>query len=260
MLRVIQRGSFHVFAGEMNPREAVLDAGRIHYTPRDRWARRQVAGERIERTMSSEFEGPPKSWPPLGLPLGSVRALLTLIVLAVVVTRLARGLTVDVLWIQTLLIALAHYFTSRRFVSLPPDVMARLEQEGIVERERHPLFLPKNSIRTLIVVVFLGLAVYLYQQRAEFNAAHHGALTQAISLLGIVTAYLLGATARTLGGWWNRRRETPPSGTWGDIKAMTVLVVLALAAIPEFLDHAIGLPPVFHQIALGLMLFYYGSR
>ncbi len=37
----------------------------------------------------NEFASSPKSWPPLGLPTGSVRALLTLIVVAVVVTKLA---------------------------------------------------------------------------------------------------------------------------------------------------------------------------
>jgi len=205
--------------------------------------------------MSSEFEGSPKGWPPLGMPIGSVRALLTLIVMAVVISRLARGQEIhDVLWIQTLLIALAHYFTSRRFVSLPPDVMARLEQDGIIEHERNPLFLPKNSIRTLIVLAFAGLAAYLYREQRLFNNP------TAIGLLGLIFAYLLGCLARTIGNWFNRRRVTPPSGTWGDIKAMTVLIVLVLAAIPEFLDQPLGLPTLFHQIALGLMLFYYGSR
>ena len=200
--------------------------------------------------MSSEFEGSPKTWPPLGMPIGSVRALLTLIVMAVVVTRIVRELPIDVLWIQTLLIALAHYFTSRRFVSLPPDVVARLEQDGVVENERHPLFLPKNSIRTLIVLAFAGMAAYLHYKERLFTNV------QALTLLGIVFAYLLGTVTRTVGGWINRRSTSPPSGTWGDIKAMTVLIVLILAAIPEFLDLQFGLPAVFHQIALGLMLFY----
>ncbi len=216
--------------------------------------------ERIERNMNNEFEGSPKTWPPLGLPIGSVRALLTLIVMSVVFSRLARNMTVDSLWIQTLLIALAHYFTSRRLVSLPPDVMARLEQDGLIDRERHPLFLPKNSIRTLIVLAFAGLGAYLYREYQQRDSFKPEVFHQAASLIGVVSAFLLGALARTVSGWFNRRRATPPTGTWGDIKAMTVLIVLILAAIPEFLDQPLGLPPVFHEIALGMMLFYYGSR
>ena len=217
--------------------------------------------------MSSEFEGSPKEWPPLGLPVGSVRALLTIIVLAVVISRLVRGMVVEILWIETLLIALAHYFTSRRFVSLPPQVMARLESEGVIEAERHPLFLPRNSIRTLIVLAFVGLAAYLYREhRLHFDLLEKTpsdattANAQATTLLCIMAAYLLGGLTRTIRGWINRRRVNPPTGTWGDIKAMTVLIVLVLAAIPEFLNQPLGLPPVFHQLALGLMLFYYGSR
>lgn len=60
----------------------------------------------------NEFEHSPKTWPPLGLPTGSVRALLTLIVLAVVVTRTVLRRSPDPLWIETLLIALC--ITSRR--------------------------------------------------------------------------------------------------------------------------------------------------
>ena len=41
---------------------------------------------------------------------------------------------------------------------------------------------------------------------------------------------------------------------------MKTRIVLILAAIPEFFDHSLGLPKEFHQIALGMMLFYYGSR
>ena len=149
---------------------------------------------------------------------------------------------------------------SRRFVSLPPEVMARLEQDGLVDRERHPLFLPKNSIRTLIVLAFAGLGVYLYREHQQDNRYGSEVLHQAASLIGVVSAYLLGSLARTVGGWFNRRRVSPPSGTWGDIKALTVLIVLVLASIPEFLNQPLGLPPIFHEVALGLMLFYYGSR
>lgn len=211
--------------------------------------------------MKSEFEGSPKSWPPLGLPIGSVRALLTLIVMAVVLTNVAWGREVDVLWIETLLIALAHYFTSRRFVSLPPDVVERLEQDGVIERERNPLFLPRNSVRTLIVAAFVALGVYLYKEHPErlldFEKGH---LKPAAGLLGIVAAYFLGAIFGGISTWFRRRGERVATGTWGDIKALVVLIVLVLAAIPELMDKPLDLPPIFHQVALAMMLFYYGSR
>lgn len=201
----------------------------------------------------NEFESSPKTWPPLGLPTGSVRALLTLIVVAVVVTRLALNRPLDVLWIETLLIALAHYFTSRRFVSLPPAVMQRLEQEGVIERERQPLYLPRNSIRTIIIGAFVGLGIYLYREQRLFEA-------QALALLSMVFAYLLGAIFGTIAGWFKKRRSQPITGVWGDIKALIVLGALLVAAVPELFEFGLQLPPMVDRIALGLSLFYFGSR
>lgn len=205
----------------------------------------------------NEFEGSPKTWPPLGMPTGSVRALLTLILVAVVITRMIRpdqpGQPEDLLWVETLLIALSHYFTTRRFVDLPPDVMRRLEDEGIIERERHPLFLPRNSIRLIIIGAFSWMAYYLYQQGRLQE--HHAA-----SLLGLLAAFLLGAIVRRMGRWWNSRRESAPAGTWGDLKALVVLIAMLVIAIPEFLGSPNVLDPKIHQVVLGLMLFYFGSR
>jgi hypothetical protein len=202
-----------------------------------------------------EPEGSPKDWPPLGLPVGSVRALLTLVIVAVVVSNLAQKRELDILWIETLLIALAHYFTSRRFVALPPAVVKRLEQEGVIDKERHPLFLPRHTIRTLILAAFAGLAIYLYREQRLFEPR-----SLALPLLGIVAAYVLGAVVRGISGWIGRWRSGRPSRLWGDAKAVVVLSAIGLVAVPEFLNSAHLLPPEVHKVALGLMLFYFGSR
>ena len=201
----------------------------------------------------NEFENSPKTWPPLGLPTGSVRALLTLIVVAVVIARTALGRSPDPLWIETLLIALAHYFTSRRFVSLTPAVFQRLEQEGVLEKERHPLYLPKNSIRTIVVGAFVGLGIYLYREPRLVTP-------EAVALLSMVFAYLLGAIVRSITGWFAKRRSQPITGVWGDIKALIVLGAIVIAAVPALFDVGMQLPPLVDRIALGLTLFYFGSR
>jgi hypothetical protein len=207
--------------------------------------------------VTNEFEGSPKTWPPLGMPTGSVRALLTLILVAVVVTRMARGADVsaeqDLFWVETLLIALSHYFTTRRFVELPPEVLRQLEDDGVVERERHPLFLPRNSIRILIVGAFAWLTYYLYSTNQLFQ--HH-----ALPLISMMGAFLLGTVVRRIGRWWNRNSSARPAGTMGDLKALVVLTVMLAVAVPEFMGSSKLLDPRFHQVALAMMLFYFGSR
>lgn len=205
----------------------------------------------------AEYEGSPLTYPPLGLPSGSVRALLTLTCVAVVVANTARGVPLDVFWIEALLIAMAHYFTTRRFVNLPPGVLAQLERDNVIERESHPLFLPRGSIRTLIIVSFVGLGWYLYQNDRERLMS-----TPVITLLALVGAYFLGAIVRGLTGFWTRVRRRPPSRWWADLRALIVLAAVAAAAIPELLGAGNVYPQqeIVRHVALGLMLFYFGSR
>lgn len=203
----------------------------------------------------ADYEGSPKTYPPLGLPTGSVRALLTLTCVAVVVVNTARGRELDLFWVEALLISMAHYFTSRRFVSLPPATVRQLESDGILERESQPLFLPKGSIRALIMAAFIGLGVYLYQNHRERLSD-----VNVITLLGLVSAYFLGAMVRAVTGFFRRFRSQPPSRFWADSRALIVLGVVAAVAVPEFVDAARDWDPLVRHIALGLMLFYFGSR
>ena len=196
---------------------------------------------------------PSRPRPPLGLPSGSVRALLTLLIVAVVVTQVVRGREVEPLWTETLLIALAHYFTSRRFINLAPDVMRRLEAEGRVETEAHPLYLPRHTIRAVLILAFVGFAVYLYRENQLFQ---HPAL----SLLGVVFAYLLGVLARAILAWWTKGRKTNTIQWWEDVKATVVLLAMLFTAGAYLLDQTELVPHQVRNATLGLVLFYFGSR
>jgi hypothetical protein len=190
---------------------------------------------------------------PLGLPSGSVRALLTLLIVAVVLVQVAKEREVEPLWTETLMIALAHYFTSRRFIRLAPEVICRLEAEGHFEAESHPLYLPRYAIRAVLMLTFLGFAFYLYQHNQLFQPA-------AVSLLGVVFSYLLGIVARGVMNWWTKGRKTRTVQWWEDLKAAVVLTVLGTTATAYFLDRADLVPHQLRNATLGLVLFYFGSR
>ncbi len=191
--------------------------------------------------------------PPLGLPSGSVRALLTLLVVLVVIVQVGRGQEVGPLWTETLMIVLAHYFTSRRFVNLSPEMLRRLEAEGQLETESNPLHLPRHSIRILLAVAFLGLAVYLYREHRLLDV-------QPLSILGVVFAYLLGVTARGLWTWASRGRPTAGSRRWEDLKALVVLGVLLFTSLAYLLERPDLVSHHLLNATLGLVLFYFGSR
>ena len=201
--------------------------------------------------MASKPENEPR--PPLGLPSGSVRALLTLLIVSVVIVQVVRGKEVEPLWTETLMIALAHYFTSRRFIDLAPDVVKHLEAEGHLEIESHPLALPRHSIRALLVLAFVGLAVYLHSEHKLFEP-------QSLSILGVVFAYLLGIVVRGILAWWTKGRKTPTVQLWEDLKATMVLLVLAITAAVYLFDRPDLLSHQLRNATLGLVLFYFGSR
>ena len=140
------------------------------------------------------------------------------------------------------MIVLAHYFTSRRFIRLSPEVIRRLTEEGQIEAEPRPLYLPRFSIRIILVVAFIGLAVYLYRQDRLFQS-------QAMSILGVVFAYLLGIIARLRSV---RGLE--------DFKAIVVLLVLLCTAVPFLIGRGDLVPRQLQDITLGFVLFYFGSR
>lgn len=168
--------------------------------------------------------------------------MLTLLIVGVVVVQVARGGEVELLWTETLMIALAHYFTSRRLVNLSPELLSRLTAEGQVEQESNPLYLPKHSIRTLIILAFVGVTVYLVQE-------NHLLDSKALPLLGVVFAYMLGIVARAKNFQGLE-----------DLKAAIVLGVLAYAAGAYLWDRPDLVPHPLRNTALALVLFYFGSR
>jgi len=192
----------------------------------------------------------------LGLPPGSVRALLCLIVVSFVVAQTARGTSVAVVWHESLMIMLAHYFTTRRLVPLSKELRSRLEESGEIDREANPLYLPRHSVRVLMIAAFASLGVYLYRQGRLFEA-------QSLPLLVSVGAYLLGTLAKAALGWLARNRQTVPPAWWIDFKAATTLAIVLLTVGLQLcgVTSAAGFETArLEDFSLGLVLFYFGSR
>jgi hypothetical protein len=193
---------------------------------------------------------------PLGLPPGSVRALLCLVVVSFVVAQTARGIGVAVVWHESLMIMLAHYFTTRRMVPLTSDLRSRLEESGEIEREANPLYLPRHSVRILIIAAFASLGYYLYRGSRLFEPG-------SLPLLVSVGAYLLGTLAKASLSWLARNRQTVAPAWWVDFKAIVTLTIVLLTVGLQLcgLTSVAGLETArLEDFSLGLVLFYFGSR
>jgi hypothetical protein len=174
-------------------------------------------------------------------------------ILGMICAKLVRGDEVELLWIETLMIVLAHYFSTRRFLNLPSSVLRQLEAQGRVEREFQPLYLPRHTIRLLILASLAGVAVYLYRQDRLFD-------TQAASILGTVLAYLVGNMVRRLVEWMGKGRPGPALRLWQDAVAIAVLGVMGYVTLAFAIQQPSLVPEPLRTAAVGLVLFYFGSR
>lgn len=192
----------------------------------------------------------------LGLPPGSIRALLTLMTVGFIVVQTARGIHVSLLWFESLMIVLAHYFAHRRFVSLTPRVCEKLKAENVIDDEPHPLYLPKHSLPAIIVSAFLGLGIYLTWHRRLSDPA-------AIPVLFSVGSYFLGIGFAKFLCWWNRNKPEKDAPSWFEsAKACVTLVGVSFAIAVNLFgwQEVIPLGAKLEALPLALMLFYFGSR
>lgn len=191
----------------------------------------------------------------LGLPPGSIRALLTLMTVGFIVVQTARDIRVSLLWFESLMIVLAHYFAHRRFVPLSPSMREKLKCEDLIEDDTHPLYLPQHSLRAIIVMAFVGLAVYLgFQGRLRDPVA--------MPVFISVGSYFLGIGFGTFMSWKNRGKVTTSASGFENIKAVVTLIAVAFAIAVQLFgwQQTIPFADKLEALPLALMLFYFGSR
>ena len=131
----------------------------------------------------------------LGLPAGSVRALLAVLVFATVWGMLLVRPSQEVPdYLSALMfVIMGHYFATRKrneAVAVPGD-----------EPGPPPLFLPRGSVRLLLAGGSAAVAVVLYQR---------GVLTRidrnpGVTTLLLVGGFLIGVILNALIGWWRVR-------------------------------------------------------
>jgi len=197
----------------------------------------------------------PRNRKVLGLPPGSIRALLTLMTVGFIVVQTARGVHVGLLWFESLMIVLAHYFAHRRFVPLSPEMREKLKAESLIEDDANPLHLPKHSLRTLIVLSFVGLAVYLAYKHRLFDPV-------AVPVFVTVGSYFLGIGFGAIGEWWMKGKPVKGVSWFDDVRALVTVFAIALTIVVQIFGWQDRIPygAKLEVLPLALMLFYFGSR
>jgi hypothetical protein len=205
----------------------------------------------------------------LGLPAGSIRALLALGVLGYLWMLLYLMITgkgdddahvlmrqqasLSFLYMQCLMVLiLAHFFSAHGHTI-----------GGTVSR-RSPLGLPAGTMRVLLLAGYLGLAAWAYSQEVKFNLPETAPLVPMLAILmtGYLVGYIVSHVMRFLSGG-----GLP--GWFQDVQAWFAMLGLVLFGVVLLVRLVINTSVPFEsQIGLGgveailaaIVGFYFGSR
>jgi len=184
----------------------------------------------------------------LGLPAGSVRALLALgvdgTVSGLIIRDPAKPLPDH---LESLLfVVIGHYFAARGQAVTNPD------------NGPPPLFLPRGSVRLLLIAALVTVGVLVFRQ--DGIQALRGLFT-----LILAFAFLLGLLLARIARWVARRR-TSPSRWFADLQAIVGLSAIGALALQVFIGvfpgpESLGLGNLgVEQGLAGLIGFYFGAR
>jgi hypothetical protein len=197
----------------------------------------------------------------LGLPSGSIRALLAILVFATVWALLLIRPSEEIpnYLGDLLFIIMGHYFAARRRV---------LDEQ---DPGPPPLFLPRGSVRLLLLAGSIAVAVLLFR-RGQLTSLDQNPGVVALLLVG---GFLLGVAMNIVMTWWRERGHRPPrfvedlravvSLAAGGLLAFLVLNHVLLVLPPASIDNQLStwihlghLRP--EQVLAALVGFYFGSR
>jgi len=184
-----------------------------------------------------------ENWDPLSLPRGSIRALMTIVLLGTLWALMLLGREIPMALPYVTLVILGEYFGFRGGESPPSG-------------GKHPLFLPRGSIRILIVLGFATVAYFLWRDgRIQFNARDRN-----FAILCLMAALMAGFLVRKVLDLLTRGPIAQPRKWFENVKAVTALAASALLVICCVLEAESSVRENAALLAAPIVVFYFGSR
>lgn len=135
---------------------------------------------------------------PLGMPQGTVRALITIMIVAFPFSYLIFNVEVPSMILNAIFLLIAFYFESRRDGEEKIKKLVKKIQhpeEYVGKKEWKPLYLPKYSVRCiLILLIILILIVNLLGPNIPFESTN-----TLVELLVIIFIFVIGTFFREIG-------------------------------------------------------------
>jgi hypothetical protein len=186
-------------------------------------------------------------WDPLSLPRGSVRAIMALALLGILWAIMLMGREIPLPLAFVTLVILGHYFGVRG-AEAPGG-------EG-APGSKPPLYLPRGSVRTLIVLGFAGVGAFLWHEgRLEITPQ-----STVFTLFVLAAAFLAGFLLRKIADFVTRGRMTTPRRWYENLKAIVALSATVLFVLACVLGTGGPREQNIALVSAPLIVFYFGSR
>lgn len=135
---------------------------------------------------------------PLGMPRGTVRAIITLMVVSFPFTYLINNQDIPSAIINSIFILVAFYFEARKsekdLLHLIKYVRNPQKEAQRDKNEKRPLYLPKYSVRSLLVIILIIVVVWnFYGPNVAF--IYENTL---LDILIIIAFYFVGSVFRSI--------------------------------------------------------------
>ncbi|MFX1571781.1 MAG: hypothetical protein ACFFB0_03455 [Promethearchaeota archaeon] len=135
---------------------------------------------------------------PLGMPRGTVRGLSTIMIVAFPFGYLLTGKVIPGLIVNVIFVVVAFYFEARRSEhEKMRQLVDEIKKPDIVmqeaKKEKYPLYLPKYSVRILLVSMLSIAIITIYFAEIPFEATN-----TLFDLLIIIILFIIGASLRSI--------------------------------------------------------------
>jgi len=140
-----------------------------------------AAGEIAKQTQQVQL---PKTSQPLGLPPGSVRAVIALLLCGTLWFQVLTGSAIEDILVESALLVVGFYFGVRSGMGPP---IAPAATEGT----KQPLFLPRGSIRFVLLLGFFGVIAYMWYRGRGIPEAF-------TLILEVLASYIIGYAASAI--------------------------------------------------------------
>jgi hypothetical protein len=160
---------------------------------------------------------------PLGMPRGTVRAVITILIVSFPLQYLIFDLSIPGLIINALFIVVAFYFEARkpsedRLKRILKEIRKPEKIEEEERREKLPLYLPKYSVR-FILILMLALIIILNVTRP--SPTSFSATSTIIDIMLIIGLYMVGSLFRGIGVSRERKNIKEQISTMKDHESLS---------------------------------------